>query len=105
MSLNGIPRGDLEFRKFTEVGGEPAVRTTATGTFSQTGLHTLGRTTMLTVFSTSYQAGGSGDASTNTGHSGSIDADATNDRAQFTFNSTAGGGNDTFGFSFSYEVI
>lgn len=59
MSLNGIPRGDLEFRKFTEIGGEPAVRTTATGTFSQTGLHTLGRTTMLAVdsfyFTFSYE--------------------------------------------------
>lgn len=56
MSLSGIPRSDLEFRKFTEVGGEPAVRTTATGTFQQTGLKVLGKTTMLSVDDTAWYA-------------------------------------------------
>lgn len=54
MSLVGKPRGDLEFQKFTEVGGEVAIRTD--GTFQQSGLTVLGRTTMLAVDSSTWYA-------------------------------------------------
>jgi len=47
---------DREYRKFTEIDGEPAVRTTASGEFSTSGLKTGGRITEVTVNSSTWTA-------------------------------------------------
>lgn len=45
---------DREFKKFTEVDGETAVRTTSSGTFTYSGLSEAGVITMITLNSTTW---------------------------------------------------
>lgn len=50
---------DREYRKFEEVGGEPAVRVTGqnfSGTFSPTGLNIAGRMTLVTLNDSTWTA-------------------------------------------------
>jgi len=61
---------------------------------------------IASAFTTAYQAGGSGHtvANTTAGHVASIQADATNDRAELDYYETHGA-TDTISYSFTYEVI
>lgn len=56
-------------------------------------------------FTTAYQCGGTGHCSTAlTGHGGGIIADATNDRAEFSY-LDAVGSTDTFSYTFTYQIL
>jgi len=55
-------------------------------------------------FASAFECAGSGHAQTLVGHGGPVVADDTNDRAQFNFSTTAIS-SDTFGITFTYEVI
>jgi hypothetical protein len=61
---------------------------------------------IASAFTTAYQAGGSGHriANTTAGHGASIQADATNDRAELDYYETHGA-TDTITYQFTYQVI
>jgi len=83
------------------VSGRVSIDPTAGATLTQLGISLP----VPSAFTAAEQCGGAAAASAVAGYSGSILADATNDRAELAFTTGADVANRVWGFSFMYQVL